>query len=70
MELARSQTTLFAAVVFRQRREQNRMYGDIDAHPKGVGPADHRQKPLLSKSFNQKAITRQHARMMDAHTAA
>ena len=70
MELARPQTALLAAVVFRQRGEQDRVDRNVDAHAERVGAADHRQKALLRQALDQEAVARQHARVVHAHAAA
>ena len=69
MKLAGAQTAHLEAVEFRKSRQNDRMDGHVDTHTQRIGTADDRKQPLLRKLLHQKAITRQHARMMHAHAA-
>ncbi len=70
MELAAFQAAHLAAVELGQLRQHHGVNGNVDANAQRIGAADDGQKPLLSKLFHQQAVTRQHARVMNAHAAA
>ena len=70
VEFACLQAAHAHAVELRERREHDRVDGHVDAHAQRVRAADDRKKALLCQFFYQQAIARQHARMVNADTAA
>ena len=69
VELARVQPAHATSVVFGQRRQEHGVDGHVDAYAQGVGPAYDGQKPLLRELFDEQAVARQHAGMVDADPA-
>lgn len=70
VEFAGAQLAHARAVEFGELGEHDRMDRHIDADAKGVGAADHRQQALLRELFDETAVARQHAGVVDAHAVA
>ena len=70
VELAGAQTTHACAVVFAQTGEEDGTDGHVDADPESVGACDDLEKSLLGEAFDETAVARQHACVVDADARA
>ena len=67
MELSGAQDALAAAVILRERGQQDRADGHIDADAEGVGAADDLEQAGLGEGFDEAAVLRQHPCVVDAN---
>ena len=70
VELAAAQQALAAPVELAQRGEQHRVDRHVDADAEGVGAADHLEQAALGELFDETAVLRQHAGVVDADPVA
>lgn len=66
LELADAEPAHLASVELRQAGEQDGADGDVDAHPERVGAGDDEEDALQGEAFDEAAVLREHARVVDA----
>ena len=70
MELAGAQPAHMRAVELRELREHDGVDRHVDADAERVGAADHRQQAPLRELFDETAVARKHAGVVDADAVA